>query len=162
MNAPGFTSLSLYSQSSTHPPLEWQWVDRQLRDAGTYWIVLSGSAGSVPHPRPVWGIWQNNRLALSVGSPIVVALARSGVPVAVHLDSGTEVVVVQGTISGSTSDEALIDAYNTKYDWVYDLDQFGPLTCIDPVDVIAWRSAGWAGREGFQETGKWRFDSPSD
>jgi hypothetical protein len=31
---------------------------------------------------------------------------------------------------------------------------------VAPLKVVAWRSAGWAGREGFQHTGKWRFDAP--
>ncbi|MFV0259288.1 MAG: hypothetical protein ACK5PP_12670 [Acidimicrobiales bacterium] len=34
---------------------------------------------------------------------------------------------------------------------------FGPLTLVEPVKVIAWRMDGWAGRDGFQATGRWTF-----
>lgn len=58
---------------------------------------------------------------------------------------------------GHTEAQELYDAYNEKYDWNYSTDEYGPLTTIAPATVLAWRSAGWAGREGFQQTGRWRF-----
>lgn len=47
--------------------------------------------------------------------------------------------------------------YERKYDSSYEVDKYGPLTRVAPETVLAWRTAGWAGRESFQQTGRWRF-----
>ncbi|CAN5657968.1 hypothetical protein BH24ACT5_BH24ACT5_19960 [soil metagenome] len=60
------------------------------------------------------------------------------------------------------SDSQLLNAYNAKYDWDYMVDEYGPFTLVEPAKVIAWRSAGWAGRDGFQATGRWTFPSNSN
>jgi hypothetical protein len=52
---------------------------------------------------------------------------------------------------------SVLRRYDKKYDWRYDVDVYGPLTAIAPVTVLAWRSAGWAGRDGFKASGRWRF-----
>ena len=75
-----------------------------------------------------------------------------------HLDSGTDVVVVEGIAQRIIEpDAALVAAYDRKYDWQYSYDEYGPFTRITPTIVHAWRSAGWAGRDGFQSVGRWRF-----
>ena len=51
-----------------------------------------------------------------------------------------------------------MDKYNVKYDWCYSVEEYGPLITIVPSTVIAWRSAEWAGRGGFQQAGRWRLD----
>jgi hypothetical protein len=75
----------------------------------------------------------------------------------VHLDSGTDVVIVEGVVEAKTVDPGLISAYDAKYTWMYDVDAYGPLTSIRPRTVLAWRSAGWAGRDGFTATNRWRW-----
>lgn len=153
--------LRLYTQPSDHAPLEWTWVDDQLRAAGTYWVVPVAEPNRPPHPRPVWGVWDGDgdgpRLALSIGSPVVRRLLGTDAPVTVHLDSGTEVVIVEGVVAGTTTDADLIAAYDAKYDWIYDVAEYGPLTIVTPTDVLAWRTTGWAGRESFQQTNRWTF-----
>jgi hypothetical protein len=104
----------------------------------------------------VWGIWTDEVLHLSIGSPKLMA-AQTGSPIAVHLDSGTDVVIVEGSVESKTVDPDLIAAYDAKYTWNYDVSTFGPLTSIRPHVVLAWRSAGWAGRDGFTATGRWRW-----
>ena len=71
-------------------------------------------------------------------------------------------MIVEGRIAGSSKGNQLLDDYNAKYDWNYKVDEYGPLTIVEPTKVIAWRTAGWAGREGFQATGRWSFGSPPD
>ncbi|MFZ6004662.1 MAG: hypothetical protein ACOYXM_12120 [Actinomycetota bacterium] len=88
----------------------------------------------------------------------MIARSLEGNPeVTVHLDSGTDVVIVEGRVSGLTEAPDLLDRYNRKYGWTYTIEQYGPLTTIAAKTVMAWRSAGWAGRDGFQRTGRWRF-----
>lgn len=146
--------LRLYTQPSTHPPLAWGWVDAQLTAAGTYWVIAR-SAGH-PHPRPVWGVWHGELLHLSVGSPVLRAALAEDSRVTVHLDSGTHVVIVEGTaLTTSADDRAAVQAYDAKYDWEYDAVQYGALTRVAPSRVFGWRTAGPAGRESFTETGSW-------
>lgn len=150
--------LVMYGSPSDVRGLEWPWVAEQLVDAGAYWTVTPCSGH--PHPRPVWGVWSGNVLYLSIGSPQLSVDARDGVAVTVHLGSVTDVVIVEGVIRGTNSDGRVLDAYNAKYDWDYTIDAYGPFTMVVPAKVMAWRSAGWAGREGFQQTGRWRFSAP--
>lgn len=148
--------LRLYTRPSEHPQLPWSWVDGQLSAAGTFWIVTTG--GRYPHPRPVWGVWHDLRLHVSVGSPALVRDLQIGRGVTVHLDSGIDVVIVEGDVEPPTRDRVVLDAYDAKYDYRYDADQFGPLITIRPRSILAWRTAGPAGRDSFQETGRWVSD----
>lgn len=135
--------------------LEWSWVEDQLLNAGAYWVVAPGS--DHPHPRPVWGIWHQEELFLSIGSPKLKAESEANRPVTVHLGSINDVVIVEGRAAGSVADSHVLDAYNDKYDWDYVVSAYGSFTRVAPSKVIAWRSAGWAGRDGFQATGRWTF-----
>ena len=150
----------MYGQPSATPGLDWSWVDAQLAAAGTYWVIARTQGH--PHPRPVWGIWESDHLCLSIGTPITLrTLARDAV-VTVHLDSGTDVVIVEGQAIRSSRDESLEAkaAYDAKYDWDYDLDQYGPFTRVEPDAILAWRAIGPAGRDGFAQAGRWRFPDP--
>jgi hypothetical protein len=154
---PRRTPLRLYTAVDEHPPLAWSWVEQQLRDAGTYWVV--GHGGAYPPTRPVWGIWHEEAVHLSIGSPAVRSAIADDPRVTVHLDSGTEVVLVEGTASVEDAKRVLRDVYDAKYDWVYDASTYGPFTRVEPSVVKAWRTAGFAGRDSFQETGRWKFTS---
>ena len=149
-------TLRLYGQPSELPPIEWGWVDHQLAEAGTYWVTARTQGH--PHPRPVWGLWRNRHLYLSIGTPITLLALASDPAVTVHFDSGADVVIVEGTARQGTQDPEIVEAYGRKYDRDYDVAQYGPLTPVVPQSILAWRTAGWAGRESFQQAGKWRFD----
>lgn len=153
MTGPSDRPLRLYGADSDKEPLDWDWVDAELRAAGTYWVVPR-SPGH-PHPRPVWGVWLKSRLFLSIGTPANTRDLAGDPRVTVHLDSGTDVVIVEGSVSGSSREADVVDSYNAKYDYRYDLDAFGPLTVVSPARILAWRSLGWAGRDGFGSTGRW-------
>jgi len=160
--APQERTLRLYGTASDKEQLAWSWVEEQLESAGTYWLVAQSTGH--PHPRPVWGIWHGHRLHLSVGSPTLRRCVDQDPRVTVHLDSGTDVVLVEGTAGRATEREiagAAIEAYNAKYDWDYRVAQYGELVVVRPLRVLGWRTAGWAGRDSFQATGCWQFDSPS-
>ena len=156
--APQPRRLFMYGQPSDLPLLDWAWVDAELAAAGIYWVTASG--GDRPHPRPVWGIWANERLHLSIGSPVVARLLQQDPGLTVHLASSTDVVVVEGTVVGLVDDTAVLRAYNDKYESNYTIEEYGPLTGVAPTSVLAWRAEGWAGRDGFREAGRWRFQPP--
>ena len=145
----------MYGQPSELPPLAWSWVEAELARAGSYWVTARGARH--PHPRPVWGVWGQGQLHLSIGSPVVSRLLDDDAAVSVHLSSDVDVVIVEGHVAGFAESSALYEAYNDKYDWDYTIEEYGPMTTVTPGKVLAWRSTGWAGRDGFQQTGRWRF-----
>jgi hypothetical protein len=146
--------LTLYGTPSDSAPLEWGWVDEELSTAGTYWVAAGGGR---PQPRPVWGVWNEGTLHLSIGSPTIRHAIEQQPLVTVHLDSSIDVVILEGEVAGTTDDPSVIARYDRKYDWTYDVVEYGPLTTIVVDVVMAWRSAGRAGRDGFSATGRWQF-----
>ncbi len=157
------STLHLYGHGSDKPELEWAFVDEELRTAPTYWVVAR-SPGH-PHPRPVWGIWREELLYLSIGTPSTIRALELDPRVTVHLESGTDVVIVEGVVAAAATDPVVISEYDEKYDWSYDMDEYGPLCCVAPQVVLAWRAVGWAGRDSFGKTGRWTFagvSSPSE
>ncbi|MFZ4518745.1 MAG: hypothetical protein ACOYOP_10170 [Microthrixaceae bacterium] len=155
---PASERLNMYGAPTTHPRLPWVWVEEQLAAAATYWVVVQGRTH--PHPRPVWGVWTDQLLHLSIGSPLISRSLSDESELSVHLDSGVDVVIVEGRVIGRTETGRVLRAYDEKYDWTYAVDEYGPLTTIAPSTVLAWRCTGWAGRDGFQQTGRWRFGNP--
>ncbi|HKT02949.1 MAG TPA: hypothetical protein VJT31_25740 [Rugosimonospora sp.] len=150
--------LRMYGHPAGHEPLAWAWVREQLATAPTYWVVARGPGH--PHPRPVWGVWHDDVLYLSLGSPALLAAVGRDADVTVHLDSGTDVVIVEGTAgSDLATPAAVVAAYDRKYTWSYDTGSYGQLTVVRPGTVLAWRTAGWAGRDSFVASGRWRFAS---
>jgi hypothetical protein len=86
-----------------------------------------------PHPRPVWGISHRQLLYLIVGSPTLLRAVVQDPAVTVHLDSGTDVVLVEGMTSPTAQRAAppsVVEAYNAKYDWDYQVAQDGELTVM--------------------------------
>jgi hypothetical protein len=97
------------------------------------------------------------QLYLSIGAAFIRGALAADPRVTVHLDSGTDVVILDGRAEGPSEDERAIAAYDKKYDWSYDIAEYGPLTVISPSVILAWQAAGWAGRKGFQRSGRWEF-----
>jgi hypothetical protein len=157
--APHRDSLRMYGQVSDHEPLPWSWVEAELEAAPTYWVV----AGTAAHPaaRPVWGVWRDDVLYLSIGSPTLQRALDADPRVTVHLESGTDVVIVEGNATTGTTAPEIVGAYDAKYDWSYDTAVYGDLVRVQPAVVKAWRAAGWAGRDSFTETGRWTFPPSS-
>ena len=147
--------LRLYGAPSEAPPPGLGLGRDELTQAGTYWVGARHPGH--PHPRPVWGVWHEDECHLSVGSPRLAAALRADPTVTVHLGSGTDVVIVEGLVRGNLTVASAVAAYDRKYDWEYQVADYGDLFVVTPTTVLAWRSAGWAGREGFRETGRWVF-----
>jgi len=98
--------------------LPWSWAQQRLVAARTYWIATTRLDGR-PHSRPVWGVWLPGGFWFSTGS-----LARHNLSanphITVHLESGTEVVIVEAVaaaVTGADRLQAFLAAYNAKYGW---------------------------------------------
>ena len=149
----------------THLPpvrLPWKWARSRLAKARSYWVATANAAGR-PHSRPVWGVWFEDAFYFSTGSQAVTNLAANP-QITVHLESGSEVVIVEGT-AGLLADSALrrrvVADYNAKYDWDMDPDDLpGPLYEVRPQLVFGWvmDESGLDGGAAFHTTAtRWRF-----
>ncbi len=161
------TSLRMFGAPQAAEPLPWSWVSDQLASAGTYWVVSTAhpdpELDQWPHPRPVWGVWADCCLHLSIGSPTIRRQMGQHPDVTVHLESGTDVVIVEGLAVSDDRDETLRlkELYDAKYDWDYQVDPYGMFTLVQPDVIMAWRAAGPAGRDGFSHVGRWTFTWPN-
>jgi len=101
--------------------LPWRWAEERLTAARNYWFSTTRPDGR-PHAVPAWAVWVDGALYFD-GSP----RTRRGRNIAqnpsivVHLESGDEVVIVEGNAedaSGPTPELAaqLVEALATKYE----------------------------------------------
>lgn len=97
--------------------LPWRWAEAQLGAARTYWIATTRPDGQ-PYTRPVWGIWFDTVLYLTIGSPVAQNNLASTPAATVHLESGAKVVILEGATEAVTDPSLLgeiIPAYEAKY-----------------------------------------------
>src|SRR5688500_7476423 len=124
-------------------PVPWSWAVERLESERNYWLVTVRRDG-FPQARPVWGVWSEHGLFLSVGQG---GLQRTSggpaMPITVHVDDAADVVILEGVIdrvapyvSGEVTIAAtleldrsvlppLVDRYNAKYGWNFDRDGDG-------------------------------------
>jgi Pyridoxamine 5'-phosphate oxidase len=117
--------------------LPWSWAEERLASAHNYWVSTAG-----PHASPVWALWREGAIVFSCSARSRKAreLARDG-RVVVHLESGDEVVIVEGEAEPVAADDALIDEYERKYD--YRADSGEGWYRVRPRRVLAWTEAGY-------------------
>ncbi|HVM55607.1 MAG TPA: pyridoxamine 5'-phosphate oxidase family protein [Acidimicrobiales bacterium] len=143
MTEPTTTPLRMWEREIA-PSLPWADVRRQLEEAEVYWLVSVGRRG-VPLPRPVWGVWLDDRLLLSVGSTSHWNAIPAHADVAVHLGDPLAVVIVEGRAQRAAGEDGLfqrfVDAYNPKYAWSFDPAEdmvVNGVIEVVPDKVLAW------------------------
>ena len=101
--------------------LSWEWATERLSRARNYWIATTRPAGQ-PHSRPVWGVWLDNTFYFSTGSLAAQNLTTQPA-ITVHLESGNEVVILEGVVQqihDAALLEQVVNLYNQKYHWNLD------------------------------------------
>jgi hypothetical protein len=146
--------------SETVGPVPWEHVERRLRAARNYWLSTTRADGR-PHTMPIWGVWLRDALWFGTGLESVKGINLLRDPrSAVHLESGDDVVILEG-IAERAEDDGAYAAYSEKYNMPADaqsfaaLPQVGALFRFTPVVGQAWVEAS------FVETqATFRFDAP--
>jgi pyridoxine/pyridoxamine 5'-phosphate oxidase len=117
--------------------LPWSWAEERLASARSYWVSTAG-----PHASPVWALWRDGGVVFSCSprSRKARELARDA-RVVVHLESGDEVVIVEGEAEGVAADDTLVDEYERKYD--FRPDSAERWYRVRPRRVLAWTEAGY-------------------
>ncbi|MBI5103510.1 MAG: pyridoxamine 5'-phosphate oxidase family protein [Solirubrobacterales bacterium] len=123
--------------------LTWAHVDRHLRNSRNYWLATVRDDGR-PHAMPVWGVWDGRALWFGTSPTSVKGRNLRRDPRAVvHLESGDDVVILEGAVAGAWSDDVLA-AYAVKY--ATDAAELplerqpdgGGMLRLQPVTVQAW------------------------
>jgi hypothetical protein len=141
--------------------LAWEHVEQRLRDAPNYWVATV-TAGERPHARPVDGVWVEGALCFG-GSPGTrwVRNLNENQSISVHLPSGDDVVILDGTAEYVTDPQhplagAATAANRAKYPQYYSGDESAtvrPFWCLRPGVVYAWTLDGFPNRAT-----RWTFD----
>jgi pyridoxine/pyridoxamine 5'-phosphate oxidase len=97
--------------------LPWTFAAERLAAARNYWIVTADADGR-PRAAPVWGAWLDGAVWFSTSprSSKGRNLARDP-RVLVHLDSGDEVVILEGEARSAELDDRVADVFESKYAW---------------------------------------------
>ncbi|MGH2729917.1 MAG: pyridoxamine 5'-phosphate oxidase family protein [Actinomycetota bacterium] len=126
---------------ATSGTLPWSHVAQRLERSRNYWVGTAGPDGR-PHVVPVWGVWVDETLHFGGGPDTLWSRNLAANPhVAVHLESGDEVVVIEGHVDRiiDPSDPMLRrvdDAYEAKYD----MRHGPPVWVLRPRIAFAWTS----------------------
>jgi len=143
--------------------LPWNRVSGWLHGARNYWVCTSRPDGR-PHAKPVWGVWLEGRLLFSTHPETITARnLRANPALALHLESGDQVVIVEGTAT-RLDDRSLLARYGeehaAKYDWPLspaDLDPGNPdaaYYAVRPRVALSWDTATEIG----ETITRWSFD----
>lgn len=120
-------------------------VRERLVTAQNYWIASASNDGQ-PHSVPVWGAFLDDAVYFGAG-PRTSRNLKANPRCAVHLESGTEVVLLEGSVSvvddpDESLSRAIDDQYASKYDWRPGSEGDEPVGTgwfmLRPTRIIAW------------------------
>ncbi|GAB4181887.1 MAG: pyridoxamine 5'-phosphate oxidase family protein [Roseiflexaceae bacterium] len=124
--------------------LTWDDVRARLEQAPNYWIVTANLTAK-PHAVPLWGAWVGTRFYFD-GSPETRwgRNLAANPQIAIHLENGSEAVIVEGTFSWQNDltleTFALVQAsYRAKYP-TYTPEHMEGLYMVTPHKIMAWTS----------------------
>ena len=101
--------------TDTEGMLPWSWAVERLAVAHNYWIATASEERG-PHAMPVWGLWRDDAFVFSTGTESRKARNLAADPrIVVHLESGDEVVLLEGAAEPAEATVEVIDEYDAKY-----------------------------------------------
>ena len=123
--------------------LAWGDVEQRLSAARNYWVATTRPDGR-PHVMPVWGLWIDGAFHFSTDPRSRKGMNLAANPNAVvHLESGDDVVVVEGTVAPVMDGDFLgrfVEAYDAKYGFRPDpADPGGAFYRLHARVALAWR-----------------------
>jgi PPOX class probable F420-dependent enzyme len=146
-----------YGISAEVPDVSWEEVAQKLEASRNYWVASTRANGR-PHAVPVWGLWLDGDLLFSTGRGSVTGRNVAHDPrVSVHLESGDDVVIIEGTVAEVAEADVLerwVEAYDAKYAFRPDPSEAGNVT----YRVVAQRAYTWLERDFLNSVARWRFE----
>ena len=139
--------------------LPWSWAVERLAAARSYWVASTRPDGR-PHVMPVWGIWLDDAFHFGTGQTSRKGRNIAANPrVAVHLESGDEVVILEGSLLPmNLADRDLVvhftAAYAAKYGVTPEPNNPGDIYyTLSPRVALAWREQDFT-----TSATRWTFD----
>ena len=141
--------------------LPWSWAEERLRESRNYWVVTVRPDGR-PHAMPVWGAWVDGAFYFGTGFDSVKGRNIAADPRAtVHLESGDEVVVLEGVMEEVTNPDGIRrfeEAFNTKYGFEVDSEELDMAQMGAVVYRMTPRVAfGWTEANFPRNATRWAF-----
>ncbi|MDR3572662.1 MAG: pyridoxamine 5'-phosphate oxidase family protein [Anaerolineaceae bacterium] len=133
-------------------------IEEQMKKSRNYWVCTTRPDGR-PHSMPVWGIWLDEVFFFSTDSNSRKGRNLAANPhIVVHLESGDDVVVLEGMVQQIMEPALLIradEAYFEKYQFhlVEDLKQPGLVYRLQPQIAYTWFEKNFPG-----SATRWKFD----
>lgn len=144
-----------FTASTPHTPPTWDSITERVRTSRNYWICSISPDGQ-PHALPVWGIWLEDCLYFVTKRASKKARNLLDNPkVAIHLESGDDVVSFQGTVA-EVRDPTRLDQVATVYTAKYNGDEIFP--DIEVVfELLPHLAFTWLESNYHQTATRWRF-----
>lgn len=129
--------------------LTWEWVSEQMTESRNYWLCTTRPDGR-PHAMPVWGVWVEDTFYFGTGPSSRKGRNLQHNPNAVvHLESGDETVIFEGTIEAfrdAGTLKAVFAAYDRKYapfsiSETMDINEPDGMYVLRPQRAFAWLEA---------------------
>lgn len=139
--------------------LPWKHAEERLERARVYWLATTRPDGR-PHVTPLWGAWVAGALYLD-GHPATAWARnlRTTPHASIHLESGSDVVILDGTVDDIHTDAALgeriVAAWHAKYGKLEPDPVGSGLFRFLPTTARAWSS------ESLGDGTRWRFPHPA-
>ncbi len=132
--------------------LEWSYVEDRLSTARHYWLATASPEGR-PHAVPVWGVWLEGALYFGGGPDVLWQRnLRANPLISVHLESGSEVVVIEGEVVLTTEQQDdTVRGVMAAYEGKYQLEHPPPFWTLRPERAFAWTDFA-------KNPTRWRFD----
>lgn len=135
----------------------WQAVTAKLSTARNYWVATTRPDGR-PHTVPVWGIWLEDTFWFATDRASRKGRNLAANPlIAVHLESGDDVVIIEGIVE-EVDDPSLLSEFADTYEAKY---KFRP----DPANPaqVTYRlrlrlAHSWDERDFPETATRWEFD----
>lgn len=127
--------------------LGWEWAAARLERAHNYWVASSSPDGK-PHAAPIWGLWLESVFYFSTARASRKGRNLAANPQAVvHLESGDEVVVLEGRVEEVADKKELArlaSAYGEKYTLEIKFEDPGSVVyALQPKRAFAWRESDY-------------------
>lgn len=121
--------------------ISWSEVAARFEDEKNYWVATVTADGA-PMARPVWGVFVDDTICFGGGPKTKWSQNLLRDPrVSVHLESGTEVVIAEGTAERLTdADDPRLPAIDDAYEVKYEMRHGPPVWLLRPSLVLAWNN----------------------
>lgn len=119
--------------------LPWSHVRERMERSRNYWVVTVRPDGQ-PHAVPVWGAWVDDALYFGGGPETRwVRNLQANPRVAVHLEDGNDVVILEGQATPLTDPKhPLVPRLDSAFKAKYEMSFEPPCWVLKPRVVFAW------------------------